>query len=119
MRMLDTYNVALYWFNVRVRGIVMTVVTVTLVRITNVRVLNSAQLVKHAHFSWAQWSVHSSCAFGTLSANALTSVICIKPVERNIVFNKHARSCYRAPKGFVSVMRSQNEQAHERPRRVI
>jgi hypothetical protein len=97
----------------------MTVMTVTLVRITNARVLDSAQLVEHAHFSWAQWSLHSSCAFGTLSANALTSVMCIKPVERNIVFTKHARSCYRAPKGFVSVMHSQNEQVHERPRQVI
>jgi hypothetical protein len=94
----------------------MTVITVTLVRMTNARVLDSAHLVERAHFSRAQWSLHSSCAFSTLSANALTSVMCIKPVERNIVFNKHARSCYRAPKGFVSVMRPRNEQAHERSR---
>jgi hypothetical protein len=97
----------------------MTVVAVTLVRMTNARVLDSTHLVERAHFSRALWSLHSSCAFSTLSANAHTSVMRIKPVERNVVFNKHARSCYRAPKGFVSVMRSQNEQAHKRPRRVI
>jgi hypothetical protein len=78
----------------------MTVVAVALVRMPNARVLDSAHLVERAHFSRALWSLHSSCAFGTLSANALTSVMCIKPVERNIVFNKHARSCYRAPNGL-------------------
>jgi hypothetical protein len=78
----------------------MTVVTVTLVRMTNAHVLDSAHLVERAHLSRALWSLHSSCTFGTLSANALTSVMCIELVERNIAFIKHARSCYRAPKGL-------------------
>jgi hypothetical protein len=85
---------------------VVTVITVTLVRMTNARVLDSAHLVERAHLSRAQWSLHSSCAFSTSSANALTSIMCIELVERNIAFIKHARSCYRAPRGFVSVMRS-------------
>jgi hypothetical protein len=58
----------------------MTVVTVTLVRMTNAHVLDSAHLVERAHLSRALWSLHSSCTFGTLSANALTSVMCTEPV---------------------------------------